>query len=197
MFEQLFGSKTRFELLKIFFENPDTPFFIRELTRLTDSQINAIRRELQKLESLGMICVVENQKKVQKDSAGVKEKKYYCADPSFLLFHEFKDLISKSKLLDEKHFYDELKSVGDILYLAVSGIFVKTPASTDILCIGKVDKEAFSQIVANMEKKLDVEIRYTIMDPDEYQYRKEVSDRFIHDFLSSRQMVLLDKRNEA
>ena len=53
--EKLFGSKTRAKLLKLFFESPEKSFYVREMTRVIDEQINSVRRELLNLESIGII----------------------------------------------------------------------------------------------------------------------------------------------
>ena len=53
--EKLFGSKTRAKLLNLFFENPDKSFYVREMTRVIDEQINSVRRELMNLEAIGII----------------------------------------------------------------------------------------------------------------------------------------------
>ena len=58
MLEQLFGSKTRTKLMKLFLLNPEQIYFIRELTRVIDTQINSVRRELDNLEHCGLIRVV-------------------------------------------------------------------------------------------------------------------------------------------
>src|ERR1700712_3624160 len=55
MFEQLFGSKTRVKLLSLFLNNPGRPFYVREITRKVDEQINSVRRELSNLLSIGII----------------------------------------------------------------------------------------------------------------------------------------------
>src|SRR3977135_1436162 len=55
MVEQLFGSKTRVKLLQLFYSNPNRPFFVREITRKIDEQINSVRRELSNLLSIGII----------------------------------------------------------------------------------------------------------------------------------------------
>ena len=55
MLEQLFGSRTRWKLLKLFLSHKDEAFYIRELTRLTDEKLNSIRRELANLEDWGII----------------------------------------------------------------------------------------------------------------------------------------------
>ena len=53
--EKLFGSKTRAKLLQLFYENPEKSFYVREMTRVIDEQINSVRRELLNLESIGII----------------------------------------------------------------------------------------------------------------------------------------------
>src|SRR6056297_1399588 len=55
MIEQLFGSKTRTKLLKLFTSNPNRSFYVREITRKIEEQINSVRRELANLLSLGII----------------------------------------------------------------------------------------------------------------------------------------------
>ena len=47
--EQLFGSRTRARLLTLFLENADRAFYVRELTRRIDTQLNSVRRELKNL----------------------------------------------------------------------------------------------------------------------------------------------------
>src|SRR5215211_5770637 len=55
MVEQLFGSKTRVKLLQLFYSNPNRSFYVREITRKIDEQINSVRRELANLLSIGII----------------------------------------------------------------------------------------------------------------------------------------------
>src|SRR5580698_9592595 len=55
MIEQLFGSKTRVKLLQLFYSNPNRSFYVREITRKIDEQINSVRRELANLLSVGLI----------------------------------------------------------------------------------------------------------------------------------------------
>src|SRR5271156_4365531 len=59
MIEQLFGSKTRVKLLQLFYSNPNRSFYVREITRKIDEQINSVRRELSNMLSIGII-VSEN-----------------------------------------------------------------------------------------------------------------------------------------
>ena len=55
MIDALFGSKTRVKLLHLFLSNPGKSFYVREITRLIDEQINSVRRELANMLEVGVI----------------------------------------------------------------------------------------------------------------------------------------------
>ena len=55
MIDALFGSKTRIKLLHLFLNNPGKAFYVREITRLIDEQINSVRRELSNMLNVGII----------------------------------------------------------------------------------------------------------------------------------------------
>src|ERR1700757_56447 len=55
MIDALFGSKTRVKLLHLFLNNPGKAFYVREITRLIDEQINSVRRELSNMLTVGII----------------------------------------------------------------------------------------------------------------------------------------------
>src|ERR1017187_922093 len=64
MIEQLLGSKTRLKLLQLFLSNPNRSFYVREITRKIDEQINSVRRELSNLLSIGIITSDTNNNKL-------------------------------------------------------------------------------------------------------------------------------------
>src|SRR5665213_4525873 len=72
MIEQLFGSKTRVKLLRLFYSNPNRSFYVREITRKIDEQINSVRRELSNLLSIGIIT-----------SDATNNRLYYEVDQSY------------------------------------------------------------------------------------------------------------------
>jgi len=55
----LFGSACRIKVLRHYFENPYGGFYIRELTTVLKEHMNNVRRELIKLEKLGILKKVE------------------------------------------------------------------------------------------------------------------------------------------
>ena len=48
-------SKVRVKLLEVFLVDPEQMFYIRELTRKIGEEINAVRRELIHMQSVGMV----------------------------------------------------------------------------------------------------------------------------------------------
>lgn len=187
MLDQLFGSKTRVKLLHIFLSNPDKRFFVRELTRKIRQRINSVRLELQNLESVGLLhSIVEN------------NKKYYHINRQFPLYPELKNLMLKSYLLVNKKFVNKLKSVGQISYLTLTGFFTSADnVKTDILIVGKINRKKISRLINKMQNEFSHPIRFTVMSTKEFQYRNDLTDKFLYEILEQRRIVLIDKlRNE-
>lgn len=55
MLENLFGSKARVKLLKLFLLHPQDKFYTREIARHLGLQLNSVHRELSNLEDMGLI----------------------------------------------------------------------------------------------------------------------------------------------
>lgn len=83
MLEKLFGSKARARLLKHFLLNSDQEFYIRQLARDLDLQVNSVRRELNNLEDFGLLSSTGNDSTKNDDLSndskvsGLQERKYY------------------------------------------------------------------------------------------------------------------------
>lgn len=200
MLDQLFGSKTRVGLLKLFFDNPETKYYVRELTRVVGAQINSVRRELNNLTQLGIVSVIETDEDLTGEEAlldmvpkGLNKKKYYKLNRSFVLFDELSSLFNKSHVLHEKDFIKQLTTLGQIHYLALTGFFTGvTQPMTDILIVGNVNREQLSGIIKQFEQKAGREINYTIMPLREFEYRREIMDKFLYDIMVSPKMVVVD-----
>jgi len=187
MLEQLFGSQTRMKLLHLFLSNPEEKYFVRELTRILDSQINAIRRELENLEELGIIILVKNE-------GEEVNRKFYRSNTKFVLYPELKSIFQKSQFLLEKKFANALKKAGKIFYLALTGSFVGDKnVPIDLLIVGNLQKKKFAKVLKSFEKDLRREINYTLFDKEEFNYRRSVADRFLYSILDAEKIVMIDE----
>ncbi len=189
MLEQLFGSQTRVRLLQIFLSNPEEKYFVRELTRNLNSQINAIRRELENLEDLGAIRIVE-----EVGEHKSQNKKFYQSNLDFILYHELKSIFQKAQFLLEKKFAKAVKKIGKVHFLALTGTFVgKKDVPIDIIAVGSMSKKKFAKLIKEFQKNLKRELNYTLLDKEEFDYRRSVADRFLYNILDSDKIVLIDE----
>jgi hypothetical protein len=197
MLDQLFGSKTRVALLKLFFENADRAYFVRELTREINAQINSVRRELDNLISLGIIKVIENpvQDVPEWDNVpkGLNRKKFYQLNKYFVLHEELSGLFAKSHLMHEKDLMNQLAELDAYLVVMTGHFTNNTDTITDILFVGNLNKNRLNEIIGQYEKRLEREINYTTMALKEFEYRQEITDRFLYDILVNEKIVLIDK----
>ncbi len=196
MLENIFGSRTRFKLLKLFLTHPGEYFFVRELTRRTEEKLNSIRRELANLEDIGLIKA-EDKIKLDPQKDTKEKRKYYTVNLDFVLYEEFKNLILKSRLLLEKTLAKEIKNLGKVKFLVLSGIFVDDKNSkTDLLIVGSIDRQKLDALVKKLEKNFEQDIRYTIMPTTEFNYRNQVTDKFLFEILEGRNIIVIDEREQ-
>lgn len=182
MLEQIFGSATRTRILKFFCLNAQERFFIRELSRRLDLQLNSIRRELDNLESFGFLKSVED-----------NGKKFYEVNQEFHLFLEIKNLILKATTLDDMFFADKMSKVSGLKLLVFTGMLTKAPTLTDVLIVGKVRKADLDKYLKKIAQGLPHELRVTFLAPQDYIYRLKIVDKFIYDIFAHNRIVVIDK----
>lgn len=183
MLEQLFGSRTRVKLLRLFLHDPERRFYVRELTRVVDEHLNSVRRELLHLEQAGLILTYEEDR-----------KKYYRVNTAWVLYPELRSLMIKSQLAGTEELMEKLKQLGDIRKLVLSGCFVEgSSAPTDILIVGSVDTRELKSVLDDFQKGFDREIYYTLLTPEEFAWRQEIGDRFLFEMFQSKHLVLVDR----
>ena len=186
MLNQLFGSEARVKILNIFLTKPDGQYYLRQLARDLELQVNSVRRELLNLEQIGLIIPVLSETKS-------KEKKYFAVSRDFLLFNELESLFIKAQLLSTKDFAENVQKICTPKLLILAGFFVgNTDAKTDLLIVGKVNKEKLLKLVKELEEAVAREINYTIMDEREFIYRQEIFDVFLHKVMEGKKIVITD-----
>lgn len=197
--DSLFGSKTRVRLLHLFLEYPERPFYVREITRKINAQLNSVRRELQNLIDLGIIKEVEGKiieterEETETIEKKTEKKKYYMANIDCPFFEELRGIMKKSAVMMNTSLVKRLREFGRVDLLILTGRFIDNKdVASDILIIGEIQPEKLQQAIEEFEKELACEINYTYMPRDEYRYRTEVKDRFLLSLLESKNVVLVN-----
>lgn len=171
LLKRLFTSQTRVKLLSLFLLNPDEEYFIRELTRRLDEQINSVRRELDNLKKMGLL-----------KSRMKNRKKYYVINTNFALFKELQSIIIKCTDQNSAAVEAILK-LGNIEFLLLSGFFLKKDSEVDLLIVGDIDKHELEALL-DKEINSDNPIRFTLLKREDFVYRLKCNDRFLKQLLT-------------
>ncbi|HEY8886402.1 MAG TPA: transcriptional regulator [Candidatus Microsaccharimonas sp.] len=195
MIDALFGSKTRVKLLHLFMNHPGQSFYVREITRVIDEQINSVRRELSNMLEVGVIT-----------SDSSDNKLYYQANQRYEFYSALRAifaneaLITKPSLSEGEAVSEQyLSAIADIAALRIailSGVLVKgSHSSVDVLLVGTLPTAKVKAAMAIIEKLEGREINYSVMSYDDFYYRLSVRDKFITEILNSKHTVAIDKDN--
>ncbi len=206
MLARLFGSQARVKILKLFLLHPEETYYIRQIARNLELQVNSVRRELDNLESFGLLHSYVSQDKdsdlSQDESKNPQAKienknqvkKYYYVNKNFILFEEIQALLAKSQVLYREDFIEGLKQMKSARLIILTGLFVNNPdAMIDVFIVGKINKEKFKKFIEKMENELGKEINYTLMDYQEFKYRSEITDVFLYNILEQKKMIVVDE----
>jgi len=188
MLEDIFISKTRVKILVLFFTHLGERYHVREITRQVDEEINAVRRELERLHKLGLLRSEKRGNRV-----------YYNLQHESVLFPELLRLVAKEVGLG-RAMIKETKSLGKVKFIMLSGYLltgrIATANDVDLLIVGSVSQAKVSQIVKEAEKELGHEINYTIFSEEEFGFRKKRFDSFISSVLMQPRVMLFGSEEE-
>lgn len=213
MLGKMFGSSSRVKILKLFVLHPNAQYYIRQVARDLDLQLNSVRRELENLEEFGLLTSKigiiekndsaelmfseidsEKEKKEVFEVSSKIDKKYYKVDTNFVLFEEIKALLIKAQILYEKDFVEKIRKIGHVKLLILSGFFMgQNDSPTDLFLVGKVNKHRLLRIIKDLEEELGKEINFTLMESREFKYRRDITDVFLYSILESKKIIAIDE----
>ncbi|OGH20542.1 MAG: hypothetical protein A3D74_02990 [Candidatus Levybacteria bacterium RIFCSPHIGHO2_02_FULL_37_13] len=183
MLADLITSKSRVKLLNVFLTSPSEMYHVRELVRRTGDEINAVRRELSYLEKRSVLVKEPRANRV-----------YYSLDKNYLFYFDLLRLGAKTIGIGNEIIKNRAK-IGKIKFAMFSGKFArrlpKSPDEVDFLVVGTIVLPELALLIREEEKRLGVEINYTVMTEEEFSFRKKKRDSFILSVLSGSRVMLL------
>lgn len=180
-------SKVRVKIIELFFSDPREMYHVRGIARETKEEINAVRRELERLEKAGIL---------KKEPRG--NRLYYWVRTDYPFFGDLLSMVAKTTGLGAA-IIENKKKIGKVSFVMFSGRFVrrkprKRENDVDILVVGEVVLPELANIIRIEESKQDKEINYTIMSREEFEFRKKRRDPFLLGILAgSRVMIIGDE----
>lgn len=186
--QYLFTSRVRLKILELFVLHPEDRFYVREIVRKTDEEINAVRRELKRLHKIGLLRT-ENR----------ANRKYYQVKQEFRYYPELIRMLGKSSGLGGD-IVTRQEDLGSIKYAILSLELllgrVAKPHEVDLMVVGEIKNEILKEIVKEAEERYGHEINYTVMGRDEFKFRRQRHDQFIVQILTQPFLVLIGKEEE-
>lgn len=211
MIEQLFGSKTRVKLLQLFYTNPNRSFYVREITRKINEQINSVRRELSNLLSIGII-----------KSESTNNRLYYEVNQGYEYYSALasifggvaapaaakrttkakegarpKDLPAgrQADVAPEHPLAKAVRGIGKVDLAVLTGQFTRDESpGVDVLIVGDVNQAKVNKFMAELEENENKELRYTVLPFSDYQYRVQINDRFISNVKAAKKQVIVNSQ---
>lgn len=197
MIDKLFGSKTRVKLLHLFLNHPGQSFYVREITRLIDEQINSVRRELSNMLEVGVITSDTSDNKLYYE---VNQRYDFYTALRAIFANEPMDATKPSLAAEEESVSDQYLSaiagISSLRLAIVAGVLVKgSTSSVDVLLVGNLPPAKVKAAMSIIEKLEGREINYTTLPYEDFYYRLSVRDKFVTEILSGKHIVALDKDN--
>jgi hypothetical protein len=186
--DELFVSKVRVKILQLFLSSTDPLLHVREIVRRVDEEINAVRRELARMEKYGMVS-----------SEWRANRRLYRFRRDYPFYPELLALAVKSVGVGGDIVHNRAR-LGKVKYAMIATRFVKNKPSgsedVDILVVGQIVLPELQAIIANEQAKREREINYSYMDEAEFIFRVRRRDPFILGVLVQPKVMLVGNEED-
>lgn len=181
--EELFVSKVRVKMLELFLSISDQLLHVREIVRRVGEEINAVRRELARMEKFGMVS-----------SEWRANRRLYRFRKDYDFYPQLLEMVIKSTGLGGAIIKNRIK-LGRIKFAMMATRFARSEVSgtddVDLLIVGQIVQPELAALVADEQVKREREINYSFMDEAEFQFRVRRRDPFILKVLFQPKIMLI------
>jgi DNA-binding transcriptional ArsR family regulator len=181
-------SRVRRSIVELFFQNPGQMWYVREISRQTKEEINAVRRELDRLTGCNLLKSEERGNRL-----------YYSLNKYYPFYAELLRMVMKSTGLGAK-LYKYRSHLGKVRFIMFSGKFVQVDQSkrteVDILVVGDIVLAELEALIKEEEKNRGREISYTVLSQDEFEFRKQRRDPFLMEVLYGTRVMIVGNEEE-
>lgn len=188
MLLHIIPSKARRKILELFFHHPLENYYLRKIVRDIDEEVNAVKRELDILSDERLLLKERRLNKI-----------FYSLNKNYIFYEEFMRIFCKTNFLPQT-ILKNLSKLGKVKFVSVSLKFAKqAPIKEDeiyLLLVGTVVVPEVTDIVASAEKVFGREINYTVMNEEEFIFRKKNNDPFIWRFIKQPKVMIVGLEEE-
>lgn len=139
---------------------------------------------------------------------GVKRKriapsslKRYILNPNHEFYSELRSLVLKSSPAEKERLIRKILRLGRIRLAVISGIFLNSGSQfngdgsvSDLFIVGDdIDRKKLRLFLRSLEAEVGREVRFAIMEKDEFEYRLGMFDRFVRVLLEGPHEKIINK----
>jgi len=188
MLEELFSSKARIEILKLFLFNPEKRYYLRQISALSEQSIRGVQREIDKMKKIGL---------VEESIEG--NRNYYQVNKECPIYEELKRIFFKTVGIGDI-LQKYLEKNDNIRVAFIYGSFAKGEESIlsdiDLLVLGKISAKKLSSLLTKPKKELGREINYAVYSVKEYKRRTRQKDHFLNAVLGKEKIFIIGSEDE-
>jgi len=186
MLANLFISKVRIKLLNLFLTGDDEELHVRAIVRTLDEEINAVRRELQNLHSIGLLTWRKS-----------SNKKFFKLNERHLFVKELRELAYKNRN-DVNLLYKSLEKFEEIEVALLTDDYLqreneKSPG-VDLLIVGTPNLQILTKELKNVEKSLGIELKVSALSNEDLLFALKKRDEFILNILDGEGIYLIGNK---
>ena len=182
MLNRLFASSARAKVLTLLLTNSASRFYQRQIQSLTGLPPRAVQREVERLESLGLLVRQVEGNRV-----------YYSVDRGFALYPELKGLVLKTTGLGDA-LREQVSRKHDIQLAFIYGSYAANQETADsdidLLVVGAVGAVELHSLVRGAQDTLCREINYSAYSSSEFQEKARAGDSFLRNVLNGPKIYL-------
>lgn len=187
--EYIITSRVRIKILQLFFSDLKEMYHVRGIVRAVKEEINSVRRELKRLEKIGLL---------KSEARG--NRLYYWVRSDFLYFGDMLSIVAKSSGLGAEIIANRNK-IGKVASVMFSGRFArrkkrKRDDEVDVLILGDIVLPELAAIIRKEESIRGKEINYTVMSKEEFVFRKKRRDPFLLGILAGSRVMIIGDEEE-
>lgn len=184
----LIPSKTRVKILELFFQNSGQTYFLRQVVRSVEEEVNAVKRELDILEGAKVLTKEKRLNKV-----------FYTINKHYVFYEEFIKIFTKTTPLANA-IYSVLPKLGKVKFIVVSTKYTRNIAIREdeiyAMFVGTIVVPEVAALMQDIEKQLGRDMNYTVMNEEEFAFRKRNNDPFIWRFLRQPKVMIVGAEEE-
>ncbi len=185
--EDIIVSRVRVKLLQLFLSSSEL-FHVREIVRRVEEEINAVRRELSRMEKFGMVV-----------SEWRANRRLYKFRKDYVYYREILGLVAKTTGIGGSIIKNKNK-LGKIKFSFISTRFFRGGSepsdNVDLFVVGQIVLPELQSIVSDEQSRRESEINYSFMDEAEFKFRVRRRDPFILKVLTQSKIMLIGDEEE-